>query len=735
MKKQFLSKRRYIIVTIILISILFSFFVVKASNSFETRRQEWLNSDGRVLDGRFSCNRNWLNWYKNYDIWHNCAEVFAWLENGKHKDCSQPYKDVDGDGEEEYACVGSIIKYFEKGVHIPGAKGAVNLIRILYQYGDKITAAQRKEINNFFHDELRRPYLFSRVGNDFQPTQLVARYLYSLEDRNARVKFGRCNYYQDKNNPHANKYGWVKNQTGNPDDVPPSKRMTCRDDWSYKWAYAFSYNGRTYVPGYTYNSYELSRDMLYYVLDSYVVPGVYELDSPSYTQIGLQALRTLYDFSARPLQRLNGKPDPEGLEMKKKAKMVLDLIMLDDVDDFSANQRGGDTGRTYRSKAIHEKDSPCFYVYWGLENSSPDSSSCYDAYVSSYRLNPIIEDFGILDDESSSYWRLVKENNRASFLPTNMGKWNFVTKYFNLGGAPVGRWQLNLLSTDKSYWGRVGIPFKLWINKEPGDADLAACKKVYGPTGECYNKLGEGGYQYRNSMFVKIDNPILHITKGNTFDIGEDNLIKYGEYERDYKLAHNGWNFFQENKEALVLRISSRSAALEVVVLDPSCHQDFCYSNLESFKNAVYTNSRLGSDYFINSRGRKISFRDNGKFKVATVDGRDVFQFPFPRLAVESSEGKVAQWNNKIFTLSLHRRKCTYDFNNWTYSGNGCGEIITSPRKPLKKSSDINQDGKVNIQDLGILLSNWGKTDKGRYDINQDEKTNSGDAASLLSII
>ena len=48
---------------------------------------------------------------------------------------------------------------------------------------------------------------------------------------------------------------------------------------------------------------------------------------------------------------------------------------------------------------------------------------------------------------------------------------------------------------------------------------------------------------------------------------------------------------------------------------------------------------------------------------------------------------------------------------------------------------DINQDGKTDIQDLGILLSHWGKTDKGRYDINQDGKTDSGDAVPLLLAI
>ncbi len=48
---------------------------------------------------------------------------------------------------------------------------------------------------------------------------------------------------------------------------------------------------------------------------------------------------------------------------------------------------------------------------------------------------------------------------------------------------------------------------------------------------------------------------------------------------------------------------------------------------------------------------------------------------------------------------------------------------------------DINNDNKIDVRDLGILLSNWGKTDKGRYDINQDGRTDNEDATILLPAI
>ncbi len=58
---------------------------------------------------------------------------------------------------------------------------------------------------------------------------------------------------------------------------------------------------------------------------------------------------------------------------------------------------------------------------------------------------------------------------------------------------------------------------------------------------------------------------------------------------------------------------------------------------------------------------------------------------------------------------------------------------VYSNRK--ETSPDINQDSRTDIQDLGILLSNWEKIDKGRYDINQDGRTDSNDADTLLSAI
>jgi hypothetical protein len=46
---------------------------------------------------------------------------------------------------------------------------------------------------------------------------------------------------------------------------------------------------------------------------------------------------------------------------------------------------------------------------------------------------------------------------------------------------------------------------------------------------------------------------------------------------------------------------------------------------------------------------------------------------------------------------------------------------------------DLNGDGKVEVMDLGILLSAWGRTDKPPADLNQDGIVDVVDLGILLS--
>jgi len=56
---------------------------------------------------------------------------------------------------------------------------------------------------------------------------------------------------------------------------------------------------------------------------------------------------------------------------------------------------------------------------------------------------------------------------------------------------------------------------------------------------------------------------------------------------------------------------------------------------------------------------------------------------------------------------------------------------ISTPPPPTSNSADINSDGKVDVTDLGILLSGWGGS--GSADINNDGKVDVVDLGILLS--
>jgi len=64
-------------------------------------------------------------------------------------------------------------------------------------------------------------------------------------------------------------------------------------------------------------------------------------------------------------------------------------------------------------------------------------------------------------------------------------------------------------------------------------------------------------------------------------------------------------------------------------------------------------------------------------------------------------------------------------WTDWTH----VSPVSTQP--PIT-SSDLNSDGKVDVIDLGILLSSWGQTTKPKADINQDAKVDVVDLGILL---
>ena len=171
------------------------------STTFVQRQTAWLQRNGKTTNNNYNCDRKWVNWMGEhlFDKWQTCSQIFAWVEKGIYSNCSSPYRDIDNDNIEEYACVGSVIDYLLSAVSSSGSYANQFLMRLLYQYKDKLSNSEWKKINDFYHQQIRDPYLFSRVDGDVQPQQTAARYLYSLGDKNVRVKWSECNYYKDRN--------------------------------------------------------------------------------------------------------------------------------------------------------------------------------------------------------------------------------------------------------------------------------------------------------------------------------------------------------------------------------------------------------------------------------------------------------------------------------------------------------------------------------------------------------
>jgi len=665
---------------IIIFILIASFFFLPASASlsfsnFEQRKQAWLARDGKSVKGVYFTLLS-----------RGLPHIFAWLEKGKYFTVAS--KDVPGGDLRQQ--IMALIPWIGKA----GSLAGPTLIRILYQYKDVLEGKvcpnghcypypnDWAEINKAFYSLSRSEGVISRTGSvgescSTQPTRTILAYLYTLEDKDASFLCG---------------------QSG-----------LCSKEW------VSPHSGFTYRPGNYYNTHKYTRDALYNFFDQCILKGNNELDG-SYTSITIQGLLTLYDFAGRPLARLNNQPDPEGLEMKKRAKMMLDFMLLEQAMDFSANHHGSALGRTYQNNIIKSgQQSQTLYSLLGLGPTGTAEIGAMD-YMSSYRPSPLIEDLTNIEKETDNYWHINKENNFVSNQKGDTGKWTYITKYYNLGGAqtPTANWQFTLKSNNPL--------FRLWINRAADSAThcsgdwMSSCNVLWG--------LGSGPfYQYRNAFFSEIHSPHLHIVKGEKFDYGEKNLlINYSDAckdyqgntldhcDRDYKIR-DGWNFFQKGQVAFALNIRDRAQALEAAIIGVD------YGSFNDFQDAVlgrngYSGAELSTHYFKTSKGDIITDTRESGIVGGTVNGKPIWHFPFKRIETvygygNEAFGNLLNWNNKVMTISKNGLTCQYDFNNWTYNGNGCGGEGSSTGNLL---ADFNCDGKVNIQDLGIMLSHWGKT-------------------------
>ncbi|MBN1265534.1 MAG: hypothetical protein JXA25_08580 [Anaerolineales bacterium] len=558
------------------------------------RKQNWLDRNGSNLGGGYETR---VHYGRSY--------IFAWLEKGQTSDPS-------GSGLGTISNVIHGTGPYDEGLidhdNSAGTTAGLNLLRLILQYPDLLPESDSAAIHAMFESKVTHDYsLVSRMGavgssHSTQPQRTTEAFLYaSLFKPDAQFTLER---YED----------WTAN---------------CPDC-----------SGTHYQVGHSYSTIQFTRDLLLNGMQNWVTEGNGEFDG-NYTHLLVEAMLLLYDFS----------PDTD---MKERARLVLDFMMLEQAMDFAFGQNAGAQGRNYRANILRNVYiDKGFYPLLGIGSDRYGSISG-GYYVTSYQVPELIRNVIDIGNEPDTYWRIHQENNHIANLDGSTGKWTFVTPNFTIGMAESNtqRWQVTLRATDN------GV-FKLWIDGEDNSGDP-------GDSSDDWTLGTNTAIQYRSSLHLQSNRDHLHVVKGNhTFDEGESNLVPYGSgYTNDYKLDHSSWNFFLEGKTALAIQMGSGFAAIELATLGVE------YPDFESFKAAVETNASANRNSFTNSRGEVLTQGQNG----GSINGRPIWDFPFARMETFTSAGQVVYWSGSTMKVSDGSTTCSYDFSQWETTGNGCSQ-------------------------------------------------------------
>lgn len=598
-----------------------------SAKSFVDKRKAWLSKDGKNYQDKYPQIKSGDGWAPRY-------YVFAWLEKGTSGPC----------GADPFDCKDEVVESF---INPPGGKslcdnaGLPNLpgaARSLYQYGHRLSSGLRDKLKKKLAALVTSGSCWSFGPEDSQRTQPYI----------THVKFLAAQDDRKRTASYQGRYMGTKQAT-------------------------FTYKGKTYTYGQTHNVYETARDWIYRNFDYWVQNQVEEFDSPTYLWIGLNSLLLLYDFADRKL--LDGTQDPEGATMKRRAKMMIDLYLLDAVLDFGGKQRGGILGRpkAYYITSRAEDNFP-FYQYFDhqLTHGRSYGTDTNAVYISGYRVPGLILDIGHLADEPDGYWHINMEPRKQ--------KMTYVTRYHALGSSREGSgWRLTIASEDGPA-PKKGYPFALWINNEP-----------YAQGGGEAVVLGESGIQYKNFMYVK-KNPncqskswgwskpcpdfVLHIFRevpDYQFDEGEGLLKKDGGHYA-FSIPSSPM-FLREGKTMIGIKRELDHVFLEASVMGQD-HKD-----LVAFKAAFSKNVKIAGDTVYTSKGTSFKYTDKGgQYTVKYPGGRVMFENHKRLEAFDHLGVQIVSWSGKVMTVKRHGKECKYDFGAWTYSGNGCqGSGQTGP--------------------------------------------------------
>ncbi len=573
---------------------------------FDQKRLEYFQNEGSNL-----------NYY--------CERIWAWLEklqNGEINGSTYYVTDVDGQSKPVKDVIHNIIQCWGNpwsGSGYPTytwawkfgpQQSSIMLSWILWRYSNEIQSSDRDFIYNLLNKDFRSRD-FNVANPNSQIADMITRYLWSQDNQDVNVIYSY--------------------------DPPPNQNI-----------YEFTWEDRTYTPGQEYNSFALCRDRLHYTIYRWLHSGNGEFDSPVYTWCFVHCFSALYEWAKDPL-------------MKQKAKMMVDFILLDSILDFTANQWGGALGRKYED-VFRYAGTDRFYwdVFWDM--ITPTHEPPRNIFISSYWLPSEIFDIGDLSDEPDNYYHIDKEFNSGIYCVGGTGKWNWVTKFYSLGGGRGNEWQLCIKSDKPGTYGReFATPFRLWINTIQEGEDMT----------DWTFTSGQAGYQYQNAIFV--GGTVLHISTGAySFDVDQET---------------SGWRFLKEGRTMVAIIIGSSTSGVEVAI------EGVDYGSFDEFKQAVLTNASIASSTFTTSRGDVISCKqvkiDDLYPSVAIVkkNGESEFQrvwdFPFPRVAAVDYRGNdIVKWVGNNMIVEKNGKRLTYDFDNWTVAESDVATDTVAPSPP-----------------------------------------------------
>jgi hypothetical protein len=592
-----------------------------AASTFASRKQDYLanNGEGLGLDEE--------------------QKIWAWFENGLGYNGNKS-KSAQIDAVINRWFGGSPTDPEDSGWTSSHGVSRLHLIRVLRQYPHCVSPADLRRIQNQFHD-----MVYSGNGSD----------IWNCGSSNGVVarKAAAFIYLEDHNDATV---------------IWPSLPNYCQGN--FNGATSFVYGGSRYQDQRRYNALAIVRDWLYSTFDRWVAAGDWtgEFDA-FYTSPLIYALYTLYDFA-------------QDATMKRKAKMMLDMLLLDCIVNVSSNNNGeamhgGIPGRTYGNQMLGKSEPWIFwYPLWGLTRSGYKhpwhTFACIyvSEYAEAFSSERIIEDIGCLSGEPDDYSHVATEYHQGG---GNRGKWTFVTKNYSLGcalAAGNNRWIINVLSRSD----RSGSGMRIWIDRHP---------QIPGPDGgEYYLEYGESGHQFQNAILAFGDNgsKYLHFADydrddvaGNSFDVDE---------------TAGGWRFLRKDDAgasvAMAVKMGTHAHAIEM------CLIGLDYPSYDDFKSAVQRNASIhDNEYgtFTTSKGRQIGreYDQTTQRYYTLVDGKRVFPDGTPdsgqlatRLQCVDHRGdKIIAWSNNVMTIAKNGQTATYDFNDWTCTLGG-----EAPLKP-----------------------------------------------------